>query len=66
MNERHLRIMVAMPEVSSPSESFQQMQRKVEIAELLARGDAEIETGISIPASDVMAEARTIARAARF
>jgi len=41
-------------------DSFQQMQRKVEIAELLARGNAEIEAGVSIPASDVMAEARAM------
>jgi len=41
-------------------DSFQQMQRKVEIAELLTRGDAEIEADVNISASDIMAEARAM------
>ena len=40
-------------------ESFQQMQRKVEIAELISRGESEIEASVGISASDVMAEARS-------
>ena len=39
-------------------EIYQQIQRKLEIAELLARGEAEIEAGVGTPASDVIATAR--------
>ena len=39
-------------------EIYQQIQRKLEIAELLSRGEAEIEAGVGTPASDVIATAR--------
>jgi len=39
-------------------ETYQQIQRKLEIAELLARGEAEIEAGIGTPFADVIANAR--------
>jgi len=41
-------------------ESFQHMQRKVEIAELLTRSEKEVEAGVGTSASDVMTKARAI------
>jgi len=39
-------------------ETYQQIQRKLEIAELLARGEAEIGAGVGTPFADVIATAR--------
>jgi len=41
-------------------ETYQFMQRKLEIAELLARGEAEIAAGKTTPASEVLAKARQL------
>jgi len=39
-------------------ETYQQIQRKLEIAELLARGEAEIEAEVGTPFADVIGSAR--------
>ena len=39
-------------------ETYRQIQRKLEIAELLAKSETEIEAEVGIPSADVIATAR--------